>query len=205
MAFGSLADFHLDVLREVGNIGAGHAATALSTMLNKPVDMLIPTVRFVPFEEISESVGGSETVVIAIFLRVEGETPGNLFFILSIESARSLLKKLVGLEGASGEEFNELELSALNEIGNILAGSYLSSLADFTQLSMYPTVPSLAVDMAGAILSYGLLQFGEMGDQALFIDTKFLQNGDEVEGHFFLIPDPESFDRIFAALGVAAE
>ncbi|MNI98941.1 CheY-P phosphatase CheC [compost metagenome] len=70
---------------------------------------------------------------------------------------------------------------------------------------MYPTVPSLAVDMAGAILSYGLLQFGEMGDQALFIDTKFLQNGDEVEGHFFLIPDPESFDRIFAALGVAAE
>jgi chemotaxis protein CheC len=205
VAFNSFADIHLDVLREVGNIGAGHAATALSTLLNKPVDMQVPQVKLVPFEQISESVGGSETVVMAIFLRVEGETPGNLFFILSLESARHLLKRLVGLECGETEEFAEMELSALNEIGNILAGSYLTSLADFTRLNMYPTVPSLAVDMAGAILSYGLLQFGEMGDNALFIDTKFLQNGDEVEGHFFLIPDPESFDRIFAALGVAAE
>lgn len=205
MAFKSLADFHLDVLKEVGNIGAGHAATALSTLLDKPVDMQVPQVKLVPFEEISESVGGSEKVVLAIFLRVEGETPGNMFFILSMESARYLLKRLVGLECGENDEFDEMELSALNEIGNILAGSYLTSLADFTQLSMLPTVPSLAVDMAGAILSYGLLQFGEMGDHALFIDTKFLQDGDEVEGHFFLIPDPESFDRIFAALGVAAE
>lgn len=205
MTFKSLADFHLDVLKEVGNIGAGHAATALSTMLDKPVDMQVPQVKLVPFEEISESVGGAEKVVTAIFLRVEGETPSNMFFILSMESARHLLKRLAGLECGDKEEFSEMELSALNEIGNILAGSYLTSLADFTHLNMYPTVPSLAVDMAGAILSYGLLQFGEMGDQALFIDTKFLQNGDEVEGHFFLIPDPESFDRIFAALGVAAE
>jgi len=205
VTFKSLADFHLDVLKEVGNIGAGHAATALSTMLDKPVDMQVPQVKLVPFEEISESVGGAEKVVTAIFLRVEGETPSNMFFILSMESARHLLKRLAGLECGDKEEFSEMELSALNEIGNILAGSYLTSLADFTHLNMYPTVPSLAVDMAGAILSYGLLQFGEMGDQALFIDTKFLQNGDEVEGHFFLIPDPESFDRIFAALGVAAE
>ncbi|MBU7317353.1 chemotaxis protein CheC [Paenibacillus oleatilyticus] len=201
-AFNSFADFQMDVLKEVGNIGAGHAATALSQLLDKPVDMLVPKVRMVPFEEIADSVGGAEEAVIAIFLRVEGETPGNLFFILKFESAKKLLRNLVGIDAVEGEEYSEMELSALNEIGNILAGSYLSSLADFTQLNMQPTVPSLAIDMAGAILSYGLLQFGQMGDQALLIDTKFLDGSDEVEGHFFLIPDPESFERIFVALGV---
>jgi chemotaxis protein CheC len=199
------ADFHMDVLKEVGNIGAGHAATALSKLLDKPVDMLVPTVRMVPFEDISNSVGGPERVVIAIFLRVEGETPGNIFFILSQESAKKMLRNLVGIEVENEGSYSEMEISALNEIGNILAGSYLTSLADFTNLKMTPTVPSLAIDMAGAILSYGLLQFGEMGDQALFIDTKFLDGMDEIEGHFFLIPDPESFQKIFLALGVSPQ
>ncbi|WP_405031056.1 chemotaxis protein CheC [Paenibacillus hexagrammi] len=192
----------MDVLKEVGNIGAGHAATALSTLLDKPIDMMVPKVKMLPFEEICESVGGAETAVLAIFLRVEGDAPGNMFFILHLESAKNVLRNLVGLEVEDEEQYSELELSALNEIGNILAGSYLSSLADFTRLNMQPTVPSLAIDMAGAILSYGLLQFGEMGDQALLIDTKFLEGQNEVQGHFFLIPDPESFGKIFAALGV---
>jgi chemotaxis protein CheC len=196
------AEFQMDVLKEVGNIGAGHAATALSKLLDKPVDMQVPNVRMVPFEEISESVGGSESVVVAIFLRVEGETPGNMFFILSLSSAKKLLRNLVGIEVQDEEHYSEMELSALNEIGNILAGSYLTSLADFTKLYMSPTVPSLAIDMAGAILSYGLQQYGQMGDHALFIDTKFLDGQDAIEGHFFLIPDPESFNKIFIALGV---
>lgn len=192
----------MDVLKEVGNIGAGHAATALSRLLDKPVDMLVPKVRMVRFEDISESVGGPESVVVAIFLRVEGETPGNMFFILSQKSAKMLLQNLVGIEVEDEDRYSDMELSALNEIGNILAGSYLTSLADFTRLHMVPTVPGLAIDMAGAILSYGLLQYGQMGDHALLIDTTFLDGHDAVEGHFFLIPDPESFDKIFAALGV---
>lgn len=200
--FRSNPDFKMDVLREVGNIGAGNAATALSLLLNKPVDMAVPTVSFVPFEQIAERVGGAEAVVVAIFLRVEGEAPGNMFFILNREPAQRLLQDLLGFEAACSDEYSELELSALNEIGNILAGSYLSSLADFTGLSMSPTVPSLAVDMAGAILSYGLIQYGTMGDDALLIDTTFLEGLQEVEGHFFLIPDPESFDKMFHALGV---
>ncbi|MGO4498717.1 chemotaxis protein CheC [Paenibacillus sp. 2RAB27] len=202
--FSQLQDFQLDVLKEVGNIGAGHAATALSTLLDKPIDMLVPKVRMLPFEEICESVGGAETVVLAIFLRVEGDAPGNMFFILDLDAAKNMLHDLVGLSLTDHEEYSELELSALNEIGNILAGSYLSSLADFTNLNMQPTVPALAIDMAGAILSYGLLQFGQMGDQALLIDTKFLEGENEVQGHFFLIPDPESFGKIFSALGVVS-
>ncbi|HUC90950.1 MAG TPA: chemotaxis protein CheC [Paenibacillus sp.] len=206
IAFNEFADeFKLDVLKEVGNIGAGHAATALSRLLDKPVDMAVPTVSLVPFQEIADLVGGFEQVVVAVFLRVEGDAPGNMFFIIQENSAKRLLSSLLSIEPGDGAAYTEMEFSALNEIGNILAGSYLSSLADFTNLSMHPTVPSLAVDMAGAILSYGLLQFGQMGDSAMLIETTFLEDRDEVEGHFFLIPDPDSFEKIFRALGVPLE
>lgn len=198
-------DFKMDVLREVGNIGAGNAATALSRLLDKPVDMSVPTVSFVPFESIADRVGGSEEVVVAIFLRVDGDAPGNMFFLMSREQARLLLQGLPGFESEDENEYSELELSALCEIGNILAGSYLSSLADLTGLPLSPTVPQIAVDMAGAILSYGLLQFGTMGDDALLIDTTFMKEEREVEGHFFFIPDPESFAKLFASLGVPLE
>lgn len=200
-----IAEFQLDVLKEVGNIGAGHAATALSKLLNKPVDMKIPLVSIVPFEQVTDSLGGDEEVVIAIFLRVVGDAPGNMFFILSQQSGFNLLNHIVGIQVGEEGMFSEMEVSALLEIGNILVGSYLSSLADLTQLSLSPTVPSIAIDMAGAVLSFGLLQFGAMGDHALLIDTQFLEGNQEMEGHFFFIPDPESFGKIFQALGVPFE
>ncbi|SEN27083.1 chemotaxis protein CheC [Paenibacillus sp. OK076] len=200
--FNRFEGFQMDVLKEVGNIGAGNAATALSQLLNRPIDMGVPTVQMLPFEEVAEKVGGDERIVVTVFLRVEGEAPGNLFFMMTPEAAKMLLNRLAGFDLKEGLAFTEMEQSALSEIGNILAGSYLSSLADFTKLSMYPTVPGLAIDMAGAILSYGLLQFGEMGDDALLIDTSFFEGEDQVEGQFFLIPDPPSFAKIFESLGV---
>lgn len=200
--FERFGEAQLDVLREVGNIGAGHAATALSKLLDKPIDMEVPRVRLVPFDDIAAKVGGTEAVVVAIFLRVEGEAPGNLFLLLSIESARKLLLLLPRMESSGGEPFTELEISALSEIGNILAGSYLSSLADFTRLQLAPTVPGFAVDMAGAILTYGLLSYGIMGDRAMLIETSFFEGAERVEGDLFFIPDPDSFSTIFASLGV---
>ena len=195
----------MDVLKEVGNIGAGHAATALSKLLGRPIDMRVPLVNLLPFEDIIDMLGGSERIVITIYLRVTGDAPGNMFFILTRESAKQLLKSLAGILSEDDEYYSEMELSALNEIGNILAGSYLSSLADFTRLGMTPSVPSLAIDMLGAVVSYGLVQYGEMGDRALFIDTKFFEGNDAVEGHVLFVPDPDSFQPLFAALGVPLE
>lgn len=200
--FESFKAFEMDVLKEVGNIGAGNAATALSKLLDKPVDMAVPKVSLLPFEEVAERVGGAEQIVLAVFLRVEGEAPGNMFFIIEEQSAKRMLNQLLSMNHQDEDGYSEMELSALCEIGNILAGSYLSSLADFTQLPMVPSVPAIAHDMAGAILSYGLMQYGEMGDSALLIETTFLEDRQSLEGHFFLIPDPESFNKIFKALGV---
>jgi chemotaxis protein CheC len=200
-----LEEFELDVLREVGNIGSGNAATALSRLLDKQVDMAVPRVSLMPFERIADIVGGPEQIVFAVYLRVEGEAPGNLFFIVEEDSAKALLRRFLAIEAQQPDGYTEMELSALCEIGNILAGSYLSSLADFTRMSLAPTVPAIALDMAGAILSYGLVQYGEMGDSALLIETTFLEGGEALKGRFFLIPDPESFVKIFRALGVPVE
>lgn len=200
--FNGFKPFEMDVLKEVGNIGAGNAATALSTLLNKPVDMSVPSVSLLPFEEVADRVGGSEQIVIAVFLRVEGNAPGNMFFIIQEDSALKLMKQLLPDTDIEMGNFSEMELSLLCEIGNILAGSYLSSLADFTRLQMLPSVPIVAHDMAGAILSYGIMQYGEMGDSALLIETTFLEDRKSMEGQFFLIPDPDSFQKIFESLGV---
>jgi chemotaxis protein CheC len=199
--FAKFGDFQFDVLREVGNIGAGHAATALSKLIQKEIDMKVPQVNIIPFDEVAECVGGAEALVVTVFLRVEGDCPGNMFFILDMDSAGNLLKQMIGVEG-DVHSLSEMEISALHEIGNILTGSYLSSLADFTKLNLQPSVPALAIDMAGAILSYGLIELGRTGDFALTIDTAFFEGDDQVKGHFFLIPDPDSLETLFRALGV---
>jgi chemotaxis protein CheC len=200
-----LNSIQMDVLKELGNIGAGHAATALSQILYRPVDMRVPYVQIVPFDDVSEFVGGPEQPVTAILFTVEGDLSGFLFFIMAEEATRSLLNGL-GISELEGDtaslEFSEMECSALNEIGNILAGSYLSSLANLTGLSMCPSVPALAIDMAGAIISYGLMEASQLGDVALVIDTNFVQGEKEAGGRFFFIPNPNSLPVLFKSLGV---
>ncbi|MBH0167755.1 MULTISPECIES: chemotaxis protein CheC [Fictibacillus] len=206
MDFLKIKPIHLDVLREIGNIGAGHAATALSTMLNKAVDMKVPSVNVISFEEISEMVGGAENVVASVFLRIVGDAPGCMFFMLPVEQAEQLLEDLlVGqtVNLSNGDE-SDIALSALQEVGNILSGSYLTSFSDFTGLNLQPSVPATSIDMAGAILSFGLFEISAVSDYAIVIDTAFtdIERQDEVKGHFFLLPDPLSFSKIFHALGV---
>ncbi|ADU30734.1 chemotaxis protein CheC [Evansella cellulosilytica] len=199
---------HLDVLKEVGNIGAAHAATALSKLLNKTIDMHVPAVRVVPFHEISEFVGGDEAVVASIFLRIQGEVTGSLFFMLPVNEASILIRHLTkdASFDFSTNEVPEMGISAFNEMGNILAGSYLSALSDFTSLNLQPTPPAFAVDMTVAILSHGLIEISPIADYAIFIDTKISekdeQNVTQTQGHFFLLPDPDSFGKIFKSLGV---
>jgi chemotaxis protein CheC len=199
----NLGEFQLSVLREVGNIGAGHAATALSNLLNSEIQMNVPRVSVVGFDEITDIVGGAEQFVIGIFLRVEGDIPGSIFFLLEVESAKRLVAGLVGTYASEEpEEFSEMEISALQEVGNILTGSYLSSLADFTRKELSPTPPAIAVDMAGAIMSIGLIQLGPVADFALVVDTEFSQGERNIDGHFFFLPDPGAVSTLFQSLGV---
>lgn len=199
-------EFHLDILKEIGNIGAGHAATALSSLLGNSVDMKVPYVNIMPFDEVTKRIGGDETIVAAVFFRIEGDAPGSMFFILTVEQASKLLTEITGKPTELSEPpYDELAMSALQEIGNILTGSYLSSLADFTNLNLHPTVPAVGIDMAGALIHYGLIQISKESDYAVVIDTVFLESGTVsslLKGQVLLLPDPDSFRTIFTALGV---
>ncbi|KOS69446.1 chemotaxis protein CheY [Lysinibacillus contaminans] len=204
-----ITSLHLDVLKEIGNIGAAHAATALSDLLDKKIDMRVPKVEMVSFNDMMELVGGSENVVVGIFLRIEGDAEGSMFFILPIEQANRFIRRLIHDESFDFKNppVSELGLSAMQEMGNILSGSYLSALSDFTNLKIYPTVPGLSVDMFGAIISIGLIELSHVGDNVIVINTSIFEDGVEdletVRGHFFLLPDPDSFEAIFKALGVS--
>jgi chemotaxis protein CheC len=189
-----------DVLREVGNIGAGHAATALSSLLQEEVRISVTCARICSFDEISDVVGGPETVIAAVFLRMTGDVQGNMLLLLTLHSARQLVRRLLQSDREI-EDFSELELSALGEVGNILAGAYLNAIGRLTSLTVMQSVPAVAVDMAGAVLDIGILMAGETSDAALLIDTRISQGPSEVEGHFFLLPDPQSLPILLAALG----
>lgn len=203
---GKFSHIHLDILKEIGNIGAGHAATALSTLLNKKIEMKVPSVRVVPFNEIMELAGGAENVVVSIFLSIEGDANGNMFCILPIEQGERFIRYMISDPTFSFNSIphSELGISAAQELGNILAGSYLTALSDFTKLDLLPSVPALSVDMFGAIISYGLLEISKVSDYAIVIDTAIYESDafSGVDGHFFLLPNPESFHLIFQSLGV---
>lgn len=193
-------DQYYDVLKEIGNIGAGNATTALSQMLNTRVDMAVPKVRLMEFKEVGDSMGGEDQLVAGIYLAVEGDITGSIMFIQRKESARNMVSKLMGME-LEGDEFSELELSALKEIGNIITGAYLNSLSTLTNLCIYPSVPELCIDMAAAIMSVPAIEFGTIGDRILMIQTDFADDAD-MSGYFILMPDEVSYDRILSALGV---
>ena len=193
----------LDVLREIGNIGAGNAVTALAKMLNKRVDMAVPAIKVLDFKDIPEILGSSEVIIAGILLGVTGDLKGNIMFVMDIESAHVLVNILMGRQDISQDsEFSEIEISALKEVGNILAGSYLSALSILTNLSILPSVPDLCIDMAGAILSVPAIGFGAVGDSVLYIETQFTDGTEKVEGEFFLIPDADSYEILLKALGV---
>ncbi|TYP59905.1 chemotaxis protein CheC [Thermosediminibacter litoriperuensis] len=194
--------FELDALKEIGNIGAGNAATALSVMLSQKVQMKIPEVKVLPFDEVSKSVGGPENPVTGIFLRVEGDLGFNILFIIQAGDTLNLLK-IILRESKEVLELTAMEESALKELGNIIASAFIAALSDFTKLALRISVPSLAIDMAGAILSFPLSLYGCMGDTAFLMETEFEEGLDGVKVHFYLIPDDDkSFSTLLKTIGV---
>ena len=169
-------------------------------MLGGKLDMSVPQVRLLEFKEVGDLMGGADQIMAGIYLGVEGDITGSMMFLLGMESAKHLVAKLM-MQEPSGDMFSEMELSALREVGNIITGSYLNSLSALTNLKMVPTVPAVAVDMAGAILSVPAIQFGLMGDNILLIETQF-NDETQMNGYFILLPDLDSYSKILSSLGI---
>lgn len=196
-----LTEVQLDAFREIGTIGAGNGATALSQLMNKKIRMTVPSVRVLPFADVPEVVGGAEMIVAGIISSVSGSAPCNILFLLPLECALALVDILTGRDTGESKELNEFDKSALSEVVNIVGAAYLNSLSNFTGLDFIPSVPAIAVDMAGAILDVVLIEAGAVGDQVLFMETEFSETEANVSGSFFLLPEEGSMEKILTAIG----
>ena len=196
-----LSEKYSDLLKELGNIGAGNATSALSQMMGMKLDMDIPDVRLLEFKDVGSAMGGADQVMVGIYLLAEGDINGSMMFMLGTKSARNLVNVLMSTPDNTSEELTEIELSALKEVGNIITGAYLNSLSMLTGLSMLPSVPSIAVDMMGAILSVPAIAFGIEADEILLVDTQFSSDV-QMEGYFIMLPDMDSYAKILKALGM---
>ena len=196
----SVSAQYMDVLKEIGNIGAGNATTALASMLQCRIDMAVPEVKLIEVDELAENLGGKERVMTAIFLEVEGDITGDIIFLLEQGSAGFLVSKLMGME-VDSSNFSEMEFSCIKEISNIIAGSYLNSLSTLTNLKIYPSIPHLQMDMVDSILHSPVRKQTADNEQILFIQTEFTDDI-QLGGYFVMIPDTDSYGKILGALGI---
>ncbi|MGI6113231.1 MAG: chemotaxis protein CheC [Mahellales bacterium] len=198
----SINSFYLDVFKEIGNIGAGNAATSLSKLINRKVGMEVPRVKALNFCEVPEIMGGAEKEVIGVYVEICEDIQGCMLLVMTQHSARTLLKELMAFNHIDDHGFTEFQLSALEEITNILLGAYLSAIGTLTDLRIKYSVPCLTIDMAGAILSVPAVQIGQTGDKVLFIETDLVFKNNSIKVYIFLIPDYRSFDLMLESLGV---
>ncbi len=202
MTLEDVNNMYFDVLKELGNIGAGNAVSAIANMLGMMIDMNVPSIRMMEASKLGTAVGAEDETIVGIFLEVCDDIEGSMMFLLDIPSARYLVSKLMMSDASSDKPFDEMELSALKEIGNIIAGSYLSALSSLTNLVIAPSVPYIAVDMAASILSVPAIQFGQFGDNALLIQTEICAEV-AINGYFILMPEQDSYEKILTSLGIS--
>ncbi len=193
--------FQLSVLSEIGNIGAGNAATALSELLADRVSMSVPELSIIDVSDMTTILGGPEKEVTGILVNMTEDIEGMLLFLLTPHFVKLMIRVLLQKEIQDLEEIKDLDLSAITEIGNILAGSYTSAISSLTGLDIRLTPPQVAIDMVGAILSFPAAQFGQMSDKLLFIEENFLSGDQTIRSHLLIMPDLESLDKILGSLG----
>lgn len=190
-----------DVLTEIGNIGTGNAVTSLSQMLSRQIDMERPVVRIMEFNEVPEMLGGSEEVRIGVLLEINGEINGMFMFLISEPFLKIMLEGLMGGEMGDVHELDPLSVSAVGEIGNIMCCSYINALTRLMDIKVHVSVPDICIDMIGAILSVPMIHFASMSDELLLIEDRYHFGDASVVSHVLFLPEIDSLEYIFHALG----
>ena len=195
-------DLELDILKEIGSIGGGNAATALSSMLSAKVNMSLPKVEILDFNEALVNVGDPEEVVAAILVEMSGELSGIMLFILTKEFSDEILFRMLGKTEADFFELDEIDSSVLMEIGNIVISSYITAMASLVNMSVELSVPQLAVNMLGGVMSVPIAMMGQHSDRIMMITGEFKIDGKALNSNMLLLPDVESLNVLMKKLGV---
>lgn len=200
-SYQDITDQEIDMLREAGNIASGNAMTALSKLIDSTLDMSIAQVRIEKIQELPEVLGNAEEVIAGMLINVSGDLNAMLLLAFETESAIGMVNRILGKTLKDLEEFDEIDHSVLCETGNILAGSYLSALNQLTGLKLDMSIPQIAIDMAGAILSYPAIEFIYNDNTMLFIKTVFKDVNGYLNGNYILILDHEAYSSVIRSLG----
>ena len=195
-----LKALQIDALREVANIGAGHAATALSQMTNQRIMISVPQINIAPLEDVPELLGHPQDVVAAVLMHMMGDLTGRTLLMFPEAVGRRLCDILLRRPAGQTASYDVLEQSCLKEAGNILSGAYMNALSDFMGMLLLPSVPSLVVDLCGAVLTTACLNFGHDRDFMICVETAFHLDAEGLRGHFLLLPDLASLQAIFDAI-----
>ncbi len=210
-SYDDLSPMHLDFLAEIGNIGSGNAASALSRFLNKIIDISVSKVRLLDHNEVLWHLGGPEQVAVGVLFNVFGEINGAIIYIISGDFTREVLHHFFQKDFERLVDIDDMDKSALTELGNIMASAYINAISDLTQLRADISVPHLEVDMVGALMSYPAVMFAELGDKILLIEDviahvddagNVVEDGTPVNSHMFLMPDVKSLNRLFEKMGL---
>lgn len=198
-----LNDMHIDVLREIGNIGAGNAASALAMILNEEVSISLPRVQITDFNTAVNALGGAETMTVGVLVNFSGEAQGMIMLLLNMEDAAAILSMLLqDKDEEKNATLSELELSAIMEIGNILSSSYINSISTLTGLSINISVPYIAIDMAGALMSVPIIEFGSIGEKVMFIEECFSAEENKLASNIIMFAEIDTLEVIMTRLGI---
>jgi chemotaxis protein CheC len=200
-----LSPHQLDALREVANIGAGHAATALSQMIGGTIMISVPRINITTIEEVPSQVSGPEEPVAAVLMHMMGDLTGRTLLVFPKNTAMRMSELMLRRPEGSSKDLGELEQSAIKEAGNILSGQYMNALSEFMGMMLLPSPPSLAVDMSAAVLTTTYLQWAPERDHIFCVESEFLlvDTSERLRGFFLLLPDPASLQAILRAIRVA--
>jgi chemotaxis protein CheC len=192
----------MDVLREIGNIGSGNAATSLSNMLMRPVGINVPQIRILDYNQVVTALGGPETMIVGLLLSLSGDVTGMMMFLLQKDFAHMTLNALLGQAFNDFSEVDEMGYSAMTEVANIMAASYVNAVSTLTGLNINISVPDICIDMAGAILSVPAIHYANISDKIIFIEDEFSSQEENAISHILMIPDVESLQKIMTNLGI---
>lgn len=200
MDYTKLSNLQLDAIKEVGNIGAAHAATALSQIINRTIMINVSRFEIVAFEDISRTVGGKDSQAVVVELRVFGDVTGGILFALTRNNALYFADVLKGSSPGTTIILDETDESALKEAGSILAAAYLKAMGSFLKFSLIHSVPRLFCDKMGKILEQVFQELSRRAEVVFCIETEFVESNHKIGGHFLLIPDVKSLEIMLKAL-----
>ncbi len=200
--YNDLNEIQLDVLREMGNIGTGNAAMALAEMLATPIDISVPTVKILDYETAMEAMGGPENMIVGLLLSFDGDINGMIMFLLEKDFAHMMINTLMGEDTETFDPEDPVSNSALTEVGNIMAASYVNAIASMTEMRINLSVPSMSIDMLGAILSVPAIHYANISDKIIMIQNELQGNNTSASNHILMLPDVESLQKIMTALGI---